>query len=71
MHGKNGVEPGLTEAAAAPARTQSTGNGDPVARPTPLFSAKRWLDLGQRLLRGELLEKVSRETNVSVHRLSE
>jgi hypothetical protein len=71
MHGKNGVEPGVTEAAAAPARIQSAGNGDAVAGPPPQFSSKSWLALGQRLLRGESLEKVSRETNVPVHRLSE
>ena len=69
MDGKNGLEPGVMEATAAPARAQDTGDGD--AGPPLRFSAKRKLAVVQRLLRGEPLEKVSRETNVPVHRLSE
>jgi transposase len=71
MDGKNGLEPGVTEARAAPARAQNAGGGDAVAVPPLRFSAKRKLAAVQRLLRGEALEKVSRELNVPVHRLSE
>jgi transposase len=71
MDGKNGLEPVVAEATAAPARAQNAGDGDAVAGPPLRFSAKRKLAVVQRLLRGESLEKVSRETNVPVHRLSE
>ena len=71
MDGKNGLEPGVTEATAAPVRAQSDGDGGAVAGPPLRFSAKRKLAVVQRLLRGEYLEKVSRETNVPAHRLSE
>ena len=71
MDGKNGLEPGVTEATAAPARAQNAGDGDAVAGPPLRFSAKRKLAVVQRLLRGESLEKVSRKTNVPVHLLSE
>jgi hypothetical protein len=68
MDGKNGLEPVVTEPTAA-AHTLNKGDADAGA---PLrFSAKRNLVLAQRLLRGEPLEKVSRETNVPVNRLSE
>jgi hypothetical protein len=56
---------------AAPARAQNAGDSDAVAGPPLRFSAKRKLAAVQRLLRGEPLEKVSRELNVPVHRLSE
>lgn len=69
MDGKNGLEPGVREATAAPARAQNAG--DAVAGRPLRFSAKRKLAVVQRLLRRESLEKVSRETNVPVHRLSE
>ena len=42
-----------------------------MAGPPLRFSAKRKLAVVQRLLRGESPEKVSRETNVPVHRLLE
>ncbi len=71
MDGKNGVEPCVTEATAAPACAQNAGGGDAVAGPPVRFSAKRKLAAVQRLLRGEPLEKVSRELNVPVYRLSE
>jgi hypothetical protein len=71
MDGKNGLEPSVTEAMAAPARAQNAGDGDAMAGPPLRFSAKRKLAVVQRLLRGESLEKVSRETNVPLHRLSE
>jgi transposase len=56
---------------AAPARAQNAGDGDAVAGPPVRFSVKRKLAVVQRLLRGEPLEKVFRETNVPVHRLSD
>jgi len=60
MDGKNGLEPGVTEATAAPARAQNAGDGDAGAGAGPpvRFSAKRKLAVVQRLLRGESLEKV-------------
>ena len=53
MDGKNGLEPGVMEATAAPARAQDTGDGDAGAGPPLRFSAKRKLAVVQRLLRGE------------------
>ena len=58
MDGKNGLEPGVTEATAAPARAQNAGDGDAVAGPPLRFSAKRKLAVVQRLLRGEYLPGV-------------
>ena len=54
MDGKNGLEPVVTEATAAPARAQNADDGDAVAGPPLRFSAKRKLAVVQRLLRGEL-----------------
>ena len=56
MDGKNGLEPGMTEATAAPVRAQNSGDGDAGAGPPLRFSAKRKLAVVQRLLRGEYLE---------------
>ncbi len=42
-----------------------------MAGPPLRFSAKKKLAIVERLLRGEYLERVSRETNVQVHQLSE
>ena len=71
MDEKSIANSGAMEALAAPARAQNADDGDAVAGPPLRFSAKRKLAVVQRLLRGESLEKVSRETNVPVHRLSE
>ncbi len=71
MGGKNGLEPGVTEATVAPAHAQNAGEGNAVAGAPLRFSAKRKLVVVQSLLRNEPLENVSRETNVPVHRLTE
>ncbi len=42
-----------------------------VTGPPLRLSAKRKLAVVQRLLRGEPLQKVSRDTSVPVHRLSD
>jgi transposase len=70
MDGITGLEPGVTEATAVPA-TQNAGSGDAVAGRQMRFSATRKLTVVERLLQVGPLEKVSRETNVLVHRSSE
>jgi hypothetical protein len=40
MDGKNGLEPGVTEAVAAPARAQNAGDSDAMAGPPPNASAR-------------------------------
>lgn len=62
MNDKNIEKSGGMEAPAA----RAVGAG-PVGR----FSAQRKLAAVQRLLRGETLEKVSRELNIPTHRLSQ
>ena len=63
------------EPEGAPARAQNAGAGAPSggAGPEPerRFSARRKLAAVTRLLRGEPLETVARELNVTVARLSE
>lgn len=71
MDDKNDLEPGATEASAAPARAYPAGVGGAEAGPGRRFSAKRKLAAVQRLLRGESLEALSRELNLPAHRLSE
>lgn len=63
MNGKSDSELGVTETTASPARALNAG--DAVAGPPLRFSAKRKLAVVQRLLRGEPLDEVSRELNVS------
>jgi transposase len=57
----------------APARAQNAGAGAPSggAGPERRFSARRKLAAVTRLLRGEPLETLAREFNVTVARLSE
>ena len=57
----------------APARARNAGAGAPSggAGPERRFSARRKLAAATRLLRGEPLETVARELNVTVARLSE
>ena len=71
MDDKSDLEPGATEALAAPARAYPAGGGGSEAGPGRRFSAKRKLAAVQRLLRGESLEALSRELNLPAHRLSE
>lgn len=47
MNGKNGLEPGVTEAMAAPVRAQNAGDGAAMAGPPLRFSAKRKLAVVQ------------------------
>ena len=71
MDGQNDPKAGATEATAPPPRAQHAGGGGAVADPVRRLSAKRKLEAGQRLLRGESQEVVSRDQNVPAHRLSE
>ena len=71
MDDKNSPTSGATEATAPSARTQNAGDGGAVAGGSKRFSAKRKLAAGQRLMRGESLDAVSRDLNVPVHRLTE
>ena len=71
MNDKNIEKSGAMEAPAAAARAHNAGDGAAVAGPVGRFSARRKLAVVQRLLRGEALEKVSRELNVPTHRLSQ
>jgi transposase len=71
MDGQNDLKTGATEATAPPPRAQHAGGGGAVAGPVRRFSAKKKLEVVQRLLRGESLEAVSRDRNVPAHRLSE
>ncbi len=61
------------EPAGAPACAQTAEAGAPSggAGPERRFSARRKLAVVTRLLRGELLETLARELNVTVARLSE
>lgn len=70
MNDKNIEKSGAMEVPAAPARAHNAGDGGAGAGPVGRFSAQRKLAVVQRLLRGEALEKVSRELNVPAHRLS-
>jgi transposase len=59
--------------AGAPARAQTADAGAPsgAAGPERRFSARRKLAVVSRLLRGESLESVARELNITAARLSE
>ena len=61
------------EPEGAPARAQNAGAGAPSggAGPERCFSARRKLAAATRLLRGEPLETVARELDVTAARLSE
>src|SRR5215203_6587421 len=61
------------EPEGAPARAQTAGAGAPSggAGPERRFSARRKLAVVTRLLRGEPLETLARELNITVARLSE
>ena len=60
------------EPEGAPARARNAGAGAPTggAGPVRRISARRKLAAATRLLRGEPLETVARELNVTVARLS-
>ena len=65
------TENGGTEPAGLSERPQIAGGDKPAGRPPPRrFSARRKLGAVNRLLRGEPLELVSRELNVTAARLS-
>jgi transposase len=66
------VDNATTEPAGSPQRSPEAGGGEPAGGPPPQrFSAKRKLRAVSRLLRGEPLELVARELNVTAARLSE
>lgn len=69
MDDPNERKPGAAEALAPATRRPRAGGAE--AGPGRRFSAKRKLDVVQRLMRGESLEALSRELNVPAHRLSE
>jgi transposase-like protein len=69
MHGM--MEKGTMEPAGSPQRSQEAGGGEPAGGPPRRFSAKRKLRAVNRLLRGDPLELVARELNVTAARLSE
>lgn len=61
-----------TEPAGSPERSREAGGGEPAGGPPPKrFSAKRKLSAVLRLQRGEPLELVARELNVTAARLSQ
>jgi transposase len=60
-----------TEPAGAPQRSQQAGGGEPAGGPWKRLSARRKLEAVKRLQRGEPLELLSREFNVTAARLSE
>jgi len=64
------VDNATTEPAGSPQRSQEAGGGEPAGGPPQRFSAKRKLRAVSRLLRGEPLEVVARELNVTTARLS-
>ena len=70
MDNKNDLNPGAAEASAPATRAPPAGGGGAEAGSGKRFSAKRKLAAVQRLMRGESLEALSRELNVSAHRLS-
>jgi hypothetical protein len=66
------LEKNTTEPTGSAQRTQEAGGGGPVGGPpTRRVSAKRKLAAVRRLLRGESLELLSRELNVTAARLSD
>lgn len=58
------------EPAGSPERPHRAGDGEPVGGPSRRFSAQRKLEAVRRLMRGEPLELVARELNVTAARLS-
>ena len=63
---------GTMEPTGSPQRSQEAGGGEPVGGPpTRRVSAKRKLAAVKRLFRGESLELLSRELNVTAARLSD
>jgi len=65
------LKKGTTEPAGSPQRSQEAGGGEPVGGPpAKRVSAKRKLAAVKRLQRGESLEVLSRELNVTAARLS-
>ena len=62
------MEKGRTEPAGSPQRSQEAGGGEPAGGPPQRFSAKRKLRAVNRLLRGDPLELVARELNVTAAR---
>ena len=66
------LKKGTTEPAGSPQRSQEAGGGEPVGGPPARrISAKRKLAAEKRLQRGESLELLSRELNVTAARLSD
>ena len=66
------LKKGTTEPTGSPQRSQEAGGGGPVAGPPARrISAKRKLAAVKRLQRGESLELLSRELNVTAARLSD
>ncbi len=57
------------EPTGSPERPYRAGRGEPVAGPSRRFSAQRKLEAVRRLMRGEALESVARELNVTAARL--
>ena len=65
------VDNATTEPADSAQRSREAGGGEPAGGPPPhRFSAKRKLRAVSRLLRGEPLERVARELDVTAARLS-
>lgn len=58
------------EPTGSPERAQRVGGDEPVGGPSRRFSAQRKLGAVRRLMRGEPLELVARELNVTAARLS-
>ena len=58
------------EPTGSPEHAHRAGGGEPVGGPTRRFSAQRKLEAVRRLMRGEPLELVARELNVTAARLS-
>lgn len=58
------------EPTGSPERPHRAGGGEPVGGPSRRFSAQRKLEAVGRLMRGEPLELVARELNVTAARLS-
>ena len=64
------VEAAMTQPADLAARSRTAGGGKSAGGPPRRFSAKRKLRAVSRLMRGEPLELVARELNVTAARLS-
>ena len=56
------------EPTGSPERPDRAGGGEPVGGPSRRFSAQRKLEAVRRLMRGEALELVARELNVTAAR---